>query len=351
MNTVEDEDIEWISPGRIARSHVTMLDGDPGLGKSTLMADWTARITRGAKFPGESAADPPRPPGGVVFLSAEDHLSQTIKPRLTAAGADLSRVLFLRGVQDQFQTSPRPISFPSDLGRLTLAIHDARATLVVIDPLMTYLDDGIDSYRAQSVHKAMMPLASLAEETQVAIVCLRHLSKVSGGPALYRGSGSIAFAATARIGLLVGHNPDVDGDCVLATHKINAGAKPRSVGYRIIPDEHNPSVGKVQYTGFVNHTADDLAGYIDADEREERALARSWVYGALSQPGGVGAKEVFALAAKESFDKSTVKAALRSIGAIRVRGRDGLRWELAGQGGVPQPQVDDLPLFQHRSIF
>lgn len=334
MSAVEDETVSWISPGRLARSHVTMLDGDPGLGKSTLMADWAARITTGARFPG-NPPDHHTTPGGVVFLSAEDHLAQTLKPRLQAVGADLSRVLFMRGVAEPFTDSLRPISFPSDLGRLKLAIHDSHAKLVVIDPLMVYLDDNLDSHRDQSVRKAMMPLQRLAEETKVAVVCIRHLSKMSGGPALYRGSGSIGISAAARIGLLVGQNPDVDGGLVLATYKINAGVLPQSLGFRIVAAENNPSAGRVEYSGYVNISADDLAGYLTLDEREERAMAKVFVSDLLRN-GPTPVRELYGISQRGGFDKAITKAALRSAGAYRDRVRGQLCWCLPGLAGYTE---------------
>jgi putative DNA primase/helicase len=225
---VQPEPITWLWPGRLAVGKVTMLDGDPGLGKSVLTLDWAARLTRGLPWPDGA----PCPIGGAVILSAEDGLADTIRPRLDLAGADMQRVVALQIAG----TDDHEVTIPADLGTVELAIDRVDAALVIVDPLMAYLGSETNSYRDQDVRRALRPLAGLAERKGVAVVVIRHLNKAVGGPALYRGGGSIGILAAARIALLVGADPDDEDRRVLVPVKTNISRKPPALAYRLVED-------------------------------------------------------------------------------------------------------------------
>ncbi len=227
LHDVQLERLNWLSRGRLAHGKITLLEGDPGLGKSTMLADWIARVTTGAALPdGEAVA-----PAGVVLLSAEDGLGDTIRPRLEAAGADLSRVLALTGIPEE--DTDRLPAIPDDLLPIEDAVRHVGAVLLVIDPVMAYLGNTVNAYRDHDVRRALAPLAALAERTGVAVVLVRHLTKTMGGSPLYRGNGSIAFMATARFGLLVAADPDNPEQRVLATSKCNLARSPATLAYRL----------------------------------------------------------------------------------------------------------------------
>src|SRR5262249_2417464 len=151
------------------------------------------RVTTGRAMPD----DTPGLDGGIVLMSAEDDLADTIRPRLDAAKANPQRVLALQAVgevdTETGKVQDRPGMLPRDLEAIREAVAQIDARLIVIDPLMAYLDSSVNSYRDQDVRLAFRPLAQLAQETGCAVVVVRHLNKGAGGNPLYRGGGSIGI--------------------------------------------------------------------------------------------------------------------------------------------------------------
>ncbi len=191
-------------------------------------------------------------PAGVVILSAEDDLSDTIRPRLEAAGADLARIVALTAVNTGDNTR---LPMLSDLDAIKHAIAQVNARLVIIDPLMAYLSSKIDSYRDQDIRRSLAPLAALAAETGVAVLVIRHLNKNGSGNALYRGGGSIGIIGAARSGLLVAKDPEDEGRQILAVIKANLAKRAPSLAYRILATNEIPYLS---WEGPTGHTASSL---------------------------------------------------------------------------------------------
>lgn len=326
LDQVVPKEIDWIIPGRAAAGFITVLDGDPGLGKSTLLTDWVARLTTGRDILGAG----PRNPGGVVLLSGEDHLSSTIQPRMRAANADLSRVLYLNrvpniGAFQSLSSETHPIGIPSDLFYLELAVKNAEARMVVVDPVLLYLDEGVNSNDGGSVRRALDPLQAMAERLGFSVIMVRHLNKSGEGPAIYRGQGSISFGGLARFGMVLGQHPDTEGELVLASYKTNTGQAPRSQTFKIIPSPTMPEIGVVEYGPETNLKANDLVGYVDREEREERAACRLWL-DQLLRYGGMDHKELMKKASAAGFGPVVTKSVLTGMGAFREVAGEGTRW-------------------------
>ena len=202
MSGVPPRPVEWLWPGWIPLGKLTVLDGDPGVGKSTLLLDLAARLSRDGVMPDGAVG----PVGASLILSAEDGEEDTIKPRLAAAGGVAERIFTLPAVRGD-DGEMRPPEVPLDLPAIEAAVRQYGARLLVIDPLMAYLT-GADAGSDQDVRRALFKLARLAERRSFAVVCLRHLSKVGGDKAIYRGGGSIGIVAAARSGLVVAADPD-----------------------------------------------------------------------------------------------------------------------------------------------
>src|ERR687890_334782 len=202
LSEVEPEQVEWLWPGRLPLGKLSVLDGDPGLGKSVLTLDVAARVSAGLELPDGQRCEP----AGVVLLSAEDGLADTVRPRLDAAGADTQRVVALSSVPDG--KTERSLSIPEDLPALERAIRRVEASLVVVDPVMAFLSGNTNSHKDQDVRRALAPLAKLAERTGAAILIVRHLNKASGGETTHRGGGSIGIIGAARSGLVVAEDPE-----------------------------------------------------------------------------------------------------------------------------------------------
>lgn len=212
----EHRPVEWLDEHRVALGKLTLLAGDPGLGKSFLTLDLAARVSRGELPAG-------RGPGAALILSAEDDPNDTIRPRLEAMGADLDRVQILEGVVAPQGRVCRPARLDDDMRVLA---HAARRIenlrLIVIDPISAYLGS-TDSHNNAEVRAVLAELARLARWTGAAVVCVTHLNKSQGNQtkAVYRAMGSLAFTAAARAVFAVSKHPDCKDKRVVTTVKSN----------------------------------------------------------------------------------------------------------------------------------
>jgi hypothetical protein len=309
---VDREPIRWLWPERIPLGKVTVLDGDPGTGKSTLTLTIAAKVTTASPFP-----DGARPGvGDVILLSAEDDIGDTIRPRLEAAGADLTRCWVLPDVQAEPDRPPRPPELPADLDALEGMVKDKQAALVVIDPIAAFLSGTVDMHRDQDVRRALAPLAYMAARTGAAVVIVRHMNKGQGS-ALYRGSGSIGIVGAARAGLLVAPDPDDEDRRVLALTKSNLAKMPQALAYRLVDDERY-SCARVVWDGVTSHTATDLLRPPDPDAAPQQAEAVEILREILTEQPLL-ARQVERLAAQAGISKATLHRARKSLGIITRR--------------------------------
>ena len=181
---VEPERIDWLWPGYLPLGKVVVIDGDPGIGKSTVCLDIAARVSTGSPMPDGSSGSK----GVVMVLSAEDGLADTIRPRLDAAQADAMRVITVTEIgagQDA-----RPVSIPGDLPALDAIIAAHEVKLVIVDVLMAYLAGDVNAHRDQDIRRALHVLSAAAARRGCCVLVLRHLNKSGGANAMYRGGGS-----------------------------------------------------------------------------------------------------------------------------------------------------------------
>ena len=309
---VRPERLEWLSRGRLAAGKVTVLDGDPGLGKSSLLCEWAARLSRGEALP-DGRADRPR---GVVLLTAEDGLADTVRPRLEAAGGDLARVVAVEGVPDGTAEGRLP-QIPGDLPAIERLLTAVDGALLIVDPLVAYLDPALNSHHDQDVRRALWPLKLLGERTGAAVVAVRHLTKGTGANALYRGGGSIGIIGAARCGLLLAADPDDPTVRVLAAHKANLAQPPPSLAFRLEPVP-NSDVTRLVWLGESPHGANGLLAGTDQTERSALEDAEDWLRSELSG-GPVPARRIEALAKRAGISPRTLRRARKSLGVVTRR--------------------------------
>jgi hypothetical protein len=204
-------------------------------------------------MPPGAGPDAERQRANVLLLSAEDNAETTIRPRLDLAGADAARVELLVGIRTS--DGERPPLLPWDMELIAGKVEAERIQLVVIDPFMAFLDGEIDSHRDQDVRRCFHVLKQIAERTNAAILIVRHLNKLVGGSALYRGGGSIGITGAVRSALIVGRDPNDASRNVLAMNKCNLARKPKSLVYRL--EEFN-EVSRIGWIGETEFTADDI---------------------------------------------------------------------------------------------
>jgi hypothetical protein len=324
LSKVVPQRVRWLWDGRIALGKLNLVEGDPGTGKSVATTDLAARVTTGKPWPDGSECKP----GGVVILSAEDGLADTIRPRFDAAGGDPSKAVAVSTVPD-VEGNERPIAIPDDLHVIEAAIERVGAVLVVIDPLMAFLSGEVNSHRDQDVRRALAPLARLAERTGATVVLVRHLNKGASGNALYRGGGSIGIVGATRSGLLIAKDPEDDGRRVLASIKSNLAAPAPSLVFGLSGTD-NGAV-RVDWKGQSRLDASALlSAPTDPDERSVLQEARDLLREVLSE-GSVPASEVKEEARSADISERTLKTAKRELGILTSREgeagkRGGGRW-------------------------
>jgi hypothetical protein len=228
MADVSPTAIEYLWPNWIAFGKVHVLAGEGGRGKTTLLHDWTARTTKGARWPDGAEGSSP---GSVLILASEDDVGDTIAPRLIAAGADMSRVFVIRSVLDADKRR-RGFNLQADLEMLGAEIDQRRdVKLVNFDPVTSYLGK-VDSHNNSDVRRVLDPLGEFAARKGVAVVCNNHFSK-GGGNANNRIIGSVAFVNQARAAFIVTPDEEDDTRMLLIPSKMNIAPMSRGLAYRI----------------------------------------------------------------------------------------------------------------------
>jgi hypothetical protein len=317
MSDVEPERVSWLWEGRIPRGKLTILEGDPKLGKSTVALDLASRVSRGRKMPDGS---PGIGPAGVVLLTAEDGLGDTVRPRLEAHGADCSRVVAFQDVPDYSddgeRIGARLPEIPTDVAKLEEIVVEENAALVVIDVLNAYLGGQVNNYRDQDVRRALTPLSKMAERTGAAVVVLRHLNKARGGKALYAGQGSIGIAGASRSVLLVAQDPDDESEMqrILAVTACNVAEPSPALAFRLSSDRDR-GCAVVKWEGVTAHRADDLVEHSDPDERLARDDAADFLEAVLAS-GEQGSREVKKEAKTAGIKPRTLQRAREKLGVV-----------------------------------
>jgi hypothetical protein len=245
--------VDWVWPLRLARGKVTIISGDPGVGKSQIGIDAAARVTR---QPGTwPDGDEPAPSGSVIILSAEDAIGDTIHPRLMAAEADVTRVHIIRAVTDA-RENRRTFNLQRDLDQLEQLIAEiGDVILVQIDPISSYMGEGIEGNAMTSVRPVLEAVAAMAERTNVAVMLIHHPPKHATGKALNAFSGSLAFVAAARMAFIVVPEEETERKLLLPV-KTNLGTMAGGLGYYI----KETSVGRASKSGSIK------TSYIEWDE-------------------------------------------------------------------------------------
>ncbi len=260
---VESREITWLWHKWLPRGAITILDGDPGLGKSTVTIDLAARVSRGWEMPPAGGPCCGAEPESVLILNAEDDPGNTIRPRLEAAGADLTRVHLFDRVETG--TIQRPPILPFDLERVKDEIKAREVALVIVDPFLAFLDGEIDAHKDQDVRRCLHRLKEIAQETGAAILLVRHLNKMGHNTAMYRGGGSIGITGAARSALLIGRHPDDAAVRVIASTKSNLGPCPRALTYHLEPSDN---VARIAWGEEIDLTANDILSHPTAYHKQ-----------------------------------------------------------------------------------
>ena len=330
MESVKVEQIEWLLYPFIPFGKVTIIQGDPGEGKTTMVLQIIAKLTRGepillnkksqkeAQQDSEEnlkqevlSQDNPIQPVNVIYQTAEDGLGDTIKPRLLAAGADCSRVLV---IDDREQ----PLTMVDV--RLEEAIMQTKARMVVLNPIQGFLGTDVDMHRANEIRPLMKRMAVLAEKYHCAIILIGHMNKNSNGKSSYRGLGSIDFQAAARSVLIVGRLKDEPETRVMCHVKSSLAPEGKSVAFRL-----DKETG-FQWIGEYDISADDL---LSGDARGQKSrIAKEFLLDILAD-GGMAQKKIEEEASKQGIKKKTLRNAKQELEIDSVKRGNQWFWILS----------------------
>lgn len=350
---IKTQPLSWLWPGRLPAGKLSLMIGDPGLGKSLVSVDIAARITIGRDFPDGK----PCTAGQVIMLSAEDDSADTIVPRLKAAGADLRHVHLVEAVRVRLQDGglcESIFNLGRDVEQLEKAVSKlANVRAVIIDPLSAYLG-AADSRKNAEVRGLLAPVASLSARYGAAIMCISHLRKSAGAP-VHRAIDSIAFAAAARSVWAVAGDPNNSVRRLMVPVKQNLAPDIGGLSFEVAATSGVPVV--VWDGSPVAVDIQEVLGGLDSDsERSVRAEAQDWLRNSLRE-GPVRASDVQSECRAAGLSWATVRRAKSSLGVVAAKvgfGTKESRWEWrlpnSGEGEQcedAQPHISNVSAFEH----
>jgi len=308
---IAEERVEWLWPLRVPLGAVTLLAGQPGLGKSQVSLMLAAQLTRG---------ELPCGPAGVIVGTAEDHRAAVIKPRLRALQADLDQVLDIRMNSLDGTNIEDGLTLPVHVDELEASIEETQARLVILDPLVSFLDGSIDSWKDASVRQALSPLAAAAERQGCAILGIVHVNKAASGDPFQRIGGSVGFQGAPRSVLVLGRDPDNENQRVLIHVKSNYGREAPSLILQI-EEILLPALGggedlvtsRAVEIGESDHTAESVLGLSATEQRDAVAEAEDYLRDVLDS-GPVDAAQVKRDAKAAGLGERTLEKAKANLG-------------------------------------
>ena len=292
MSDVQSQTVDWLWYPFIPYGKLTIIQGDPGDGKTTLVLNIAAKLSKGEGLDNDMKVTEPVK---IIYQTAEDGLGDTIKPRLLAAGADCSRVLVI-------DDSDQPLTMAD--ARLEEAIVQTKAKMVVLDPIQGFLGAEVDMHRANEIRPLMKRVAVLAEKYHCAVILIGHMNKNSNGKSSYRGLGSIDFQAAARSVLIVGRIKDEPEIRVVCHVKSSLAPEGKSIAFRLDKDTG------FEWIGEYDISADDL---LSGDNRGQKIHAAKEFLKEILASGSVAQTKVAEEAESRRIKKKTLWNAKKEL--------------------------------------
>lgn len=308
MADVQASSIDWLWYPFIPYGKLTIIQGDPGDGKSTLVLNIAARLSKGEGLDDEMK---PTEPINVIYQTAEDGLADTVKPRLELAGADCSRISII-------DESEKSVSMVDE--RLEEAIMKEQAKLLILDPIQAYLGGGTDMNRANEARDMTKKLGALAEKTGCAIVLIGHMNKGGGAKVAYRGMGSIDFFAVARSVILVGRIEGQEQMRAVIQIKNNLAAFGHAKAFALEEEGFC-------WIGDYDITADEVLGSI-VPKANKLEQAKQLLKDLSADKTMMPSSEIMDIASGEEISKRTLESAKKELGIKAKRVNNIWYWYL-----------------------
>ena len=340
--------IRWLWPGWLAAGKFIVLGGSPGTGKTTLAVLMAAIVTQGGRWPDGTYS----PVGNVVIWSGEDDPADTLAPRLIASGADMSRIFFVAGVEDQGEN--RAFDPAKDMPALREAIAGIpNVRMIIVDPVVSAVAG--DSHKNAETRRGLAPLVDLASDIDAALVGITHFSKgTSGREPVERITGSLAFGALARVVLIAAKEPEgedgKEGRRILARAKSNIGPDEGGFAYRLeqvaMPGDSSIIASIATFGEVIEGTARDMLAVAEAEQDDGRSSALSEAEEFLLDlllDGPLPAKQVQAAARDAGQSWATVRRAKDSLRITSRKDREtgGWMWAANTPDEVRRRQNED----------
>ena len=305
-STIESKKVAWLWYPYIPYGKLTLLQADPGEGKSTFIINVAARLTTGEPMPESDVAGDVQT---VIYQCAEDNIADTIKPRLVAAGADCSRIAFIADTEEQ-------LTLEDD--RIEQAIRETKARLLIIDPLQAFMSQDGDMQSAVRVRSVLRKLANVAARYNCAVVMVGHMNKGSGGKNLYRSLGSIDIAAISRSVLMIARDVVDPNLRYMFPVKTSLAAEGSPISFRM--DEERGFIWEGKCT--MGNSVLDAEATVSKLE-----LARSYILDAISDEPAP-AKEIIGHLSRLGVGLRTVESAKKELGVKSYRVGSAWFWAL-----------------------
>lgn len=308
---VEPKEVEWLWYPYMPAGKVTIINGDPGDGKSTFVLSLAAIITRGGYLP---FSEEKLEPMNVIYQNTEDDLDDTVIPRFIKAGGDVDRIFFI-------SEKEKALDFSDE--RIVQAIKAVDAKVLIFDPLTSYIGADVSMNVANEVRSRFNHLIEAAKETGCAIIIVGHMNKMQGTKALYRQMGSIDIVGSARSVLLIAPSKDDESNRVMAVEKCNLCEKGRSIEFSV-------ENGRVEWLRQTDITADELVNSffsLGSNSETKQEQAKDILIDLLSD-GIKPQQEVMLKMREHKISKRTAENAKAELGIMSIKAGKSWLWRL-----------------------
>ena len=299
MEDVVSKEVEWLWYPYIPYGKITIIEGDPGEGKTTLVLKLAAALSRGLPLPCDD--DKEYEPIHIIYQTAEDGIEDTIKPRLEKAGADCSMIRVI-------DETDKELSMTDD--RLEQAIIETKARLIILDPIQAYIGATVDMHRANEIRPVLKHLGTIAEKHNCAIILIGHMNKASGSKSTYRGLGSIDIQATARSVLLVARLRDKPNIRIMAHDKSSLAPAGDAIGFEMTEDNGMVCIGPYDIT------IDELLSGNEGRGKKKLDIAENFIKEYFGSNKVIPSNEIMMEAAKRGIKRNTLLSAKKKLGII-----------------------------------
>lgn len=297
MEDVVSKEVEWLWYPYIPYGKITIIEGDPGEGKTTLVLKLAAALSMGLPLPCDD--DKEYEPIHIIYQTAEDGIEDTIKPRLEKAGADCSMIRVI-------DETDKELSMTDD--RLEQAIIETGARLIILDPIQAYIGATVDMHRANEIKPVLKHLGIIAEKHNCAIILIGHMNKASGSKSTYRGLGSIDIQATARSVLLVARLRDKPNIRIMAHDKSSLAPAGDAIGFEMTEDNGMVCIGPYDIT------IDELLSGNEGRGKKKLDIAENFIKEYFGTNKVIPSNEIMMEAAKRSIKRNTLLSAKKKLG-------------------------------------